>query len=239
VTDFRLPPFDAHIKAQLDVQRGQLKALESEQREPRKRVEQALASLGVPPSFQRMGEAQRAQQTREAIAAWRRDIADREKDIDRLQQDLASRHEGLRELEAIAEREYCIPAPPPAPPPTANPPAAEAINDNGAAAAAAAAAVAPSPPPSEPEPQRLRGRTPVHDWHTIDAEMVHRFYRSGRLVVPEDENVFAEQMLHWYVDELHLYMSPSTMREAVKKVCEHLRNKLASPQKNPPRKPSQ
>jgi hypothetical protein len=178
VTDLRIPPFDARIKAQLDAQREQLDALESEQREPRKQVEQALASLaklGAPPPFQRMGEAEQTQQTREAITAWRRDIADREKDIARLHQDLASRQEGLRELEAIAEREYGIPAPRPAPvgpplvaPPIANPPTDEAINDNGAAAA-------PSPSPSEPELQRLRGRTPVHDWHMIDAEMVYRF----------------------------------------------------------------
>ena len=47
--------------------------------------------------------------------------------------------------------------------------------------------------------------------------------------------MFAEQMLHWYVVEKHLHMSPSTMREAVKKVCAHFRENLASP---PPRKPS-
>jgi hypothetical protein len=41
--------------------------------------------------------------------------------------------------------------------------------------------------------------------------------------------VFAEQMLHWYVEELHRHMSPSTMREAVRRVFEHLRKKLANP----------
>jgi hypothetical protein len=230
VIDLRLPPLDAGIKAQLDAQREQLDALESDQREPRKQVEQALASLaklGVPLSVQHTGGAQRVQQTREAIAAWRRDIADREQDIARRRQDLASRQEGLRELEAIAERDYGIPAPRPAPvgPSLVVPPIA--INDN-------AAATAPSPS----QPQRLRGRTPVHDWHMIDAEMVYRFYRSGRLDIPEDENLFAEQMLHWYVTERHLHMSPSTMREAVKKVCAHLRENLASSQKPSPRKPS-
>jgi hypothetical protein len=220
VTDFRLPPFDAHIKAQLDAQREQLKAL------PPALSPAQLAALRLPG---RRGWllSPEAQQAREEIVAWRQDIADREKD-------LASRQEGLRELEAYAEREYGIPAPRSAPigpslvdPPIASPPAAEAINDN----AAAAVAPLPSPPPSEPEPQRLRGRTPVHEWQTIITEITSRCYRSGRLVVPEDENVFAEQMLHWYVVELHRQMSTSTMREAVRGVCEHLRKKLKNPWK--------
>ena len=226
MTDFRLPPVDAGIKAQLDAQREQLKALPPTFSPAQLDALRLASRRWQPPSAEE-------RQTRETLAAWRQDIADREKD-------LASRMDGLRELEAFAEREYGVPAPRPAPvspplvdPPLANPAAAEAINDNGAAAA-----VAPSPSSSEPEPQRLRGRTPVHDWHAIDAEIAFRCYRSSRLVIPEDENVFAEQMLHWYVEELHRHMAPSTMREAVKKVCEHLREKLSAQKPsphNPPR----
>ena len=149
MTDFRLPPFDAGIKAQLDAQREQLKALGGEQHEARKQAEQALTSLarpGVPPSAQRMVE----EQTREAIAAWRRDITNREKD-------LANRQQGLRELEALAEREYGIPTPRPAPvnPPTAEPAAAPSatVNDNHDRGVADSIAPLTSSPRRKPGPQ--------------------------------------------------------------------------------------
>jgi hypothetical protein len=99
----------------------------------------------------------------------------------------------------------------------------------------------PAPPTTaEPEPptsQRKPGRHPGHDWPPIYAEITSRCYSSGKLVVPEIEYVLADEMVEWYASK-GLHMARSTMREAVKKVCEHLRQKLADAEKTRSRKPS-
>jgi hypothetical protein len=216
VTDFGLPPFDARIKAQFDAQREQLKAL-SPVFSPAQIAALRLAS-----------HSPQAQQTRKTIAAWRQDIADREKD-------LASRQEGLRELEAYAEHEYgIIPAPRPAPigpplvdPPIANPRAAEAINDNGAAAAAS---------PSEPEPQRLRGRPPKYEWLLIGAKIAHQCLDpSWRPAGSENVSQVATAVLSCYELKFKKQPPENSVRDAVSDVCKELSQapKLASGKKPP------
>ena len=88
-------------------------------------------------------------------------------------------------------------------------------------------------------PQRRRGRSPLHDWHMVDGEIARRCHDlSGRLAVPEKESPLVDEMIDWYVKEKHRHMSPSTMRDAVRKVCAQLREKPATPEKSRPRKPS-
>jgi hypothetical protein len=99
----------------------------------------------------------------------------------------------------------------------------------------------PTLPAAKPEPEtprRLQGRHPVHEHHVIVTEIVLRCHASGRLVVPEDEAIFAEQLVHWYVTEERRQIHPSTMREIVRTVCAHLRKKLETPETTKPRKPS-
>jgi hypothetical protein len=162
---------DERIKAQLDAQREQLKALPPAL-SPAQLAALRLTGRGWRPS------SPEAQQAREAIAAWRQDIADREKD-------LASRQEGLRELEAYAEREYGIPAPRPTavnPPTTEHlavdlPPAATSpvsVNDNHGEAAAEENAASP--------PRRKPGPSPTNDWTMVAAREMVRVAFAGEKV---------------------------------------------------------
>jgi hypothetical protein len=208
---FRLPPFDAGIKAQLDAQREQLEALGNGHvpKLPPAELEFLRRARRVALPF-----SPKAHEMRTTLAILRQDIADREKD-------LAGRKDSLRKFEGYAERKYDIPVPRPVlfkPPivdlPTAKPPAG-ATNDNAAA---------PAPAPSEPEPQRLRGRLPKYDYLWIGAAIArYLFNPSWRFVASENTSEIAAVVLGWYELQFKRQPPENSMREAVGQVCDQLR----------------
>jgi hypothetical protein len=70
----------------------------------------------------------------------------------------------------------------------------------------------------------LRRRKGVHDWFAICGEIARRCHdKTGRLVVPQNENKLAGDVLQWCEDKWERQPPVSDLREAVKAVCAALR----------------